>query len=982
MATAQRPPSSKSPLSQSPREVSLNRQDSSQSSDTSNLVSSLTRDISQSPRDGSASPTTSLSMRSDPMRSLDSPSAKGSLDSSPLKQQNNINEAAAISVTASGAMATAMETSTKSTGSAMTMASTTSVTSSAVSSPSTTLKRKSSSSNSKSSSPAPTTTPGGRAITKSSSNVSRIKIQGNSEPRTRPATTVKEAMSPSVAESVRSVFASFIWHEGIVHDAMAVASYLKFHPNLSKNTNNKIPKEDEIADHEAMMANNHKKNQQRHSVEVLSSTVYLNANNIDALDKASTAAALNANVNNKNMAALSIGAAGGEAKSATGATGSATEAIPEDEALQFNDDGSGLPPTIKLLVLLWEDIRSYCVHAILQQVIVASPLHMSAASTVFSSTSKKSIGSEKKSSSSDKERKSRKSKRARDETLQQQQHFLAKAAEEAESAAASTAASVAGKVLEEALCQLCEMCGHYFQHPVTYHMRIAHPGCGGHAGGKGYNSGGHYCSGWAGNCGDGGNKGSSWYLICEKCRENHLRRANPPPPPPPTSALRAAADLAFYEAKKKQQQQHLAGSGKVHRRKSSLSKTSPLSAGAGSSVNSHIIMNNNAMFLLDLSSSSSASAATASQNSTSRKMTTSSMMGGSLSAVSELGALDPNPFPLVPFQCFNTLGVRDSHLRMINDELVLDEVMKSDVIAKDEAASEISPPEQFQNSFTESNNSGSGSSAKKPFGRSVSVGHHGSAAQAFVQSSQQAQTGSGSAEMPDVTRKRNSSCEHSYSPGGGGGGSTSGAGDFLSNPSSALQKLFTVERGRTVVTDILQRPVMSFVLQWNDLESLQIAMTTALRKAACRTYAMQALNWLLRSVSQPACLHDLLWCFVSALESNTSEAMTSNLNEGGGAALDKDKINQKNNVAVGKKDLVLFDHPTEDISIAGEAIQPLPSTFHGLLQTVSDLMLLLPVGSSLQQIAITCWCIKFRPQDHNFLHQSHVFSTISKILSR
>ena len=44
----------------------------------------------------------------------------------------------------------------------------------------------------------------------------------------------------------------------------------------------------------------------------------------------------------------------------------------------------------------------------------------------------------------------------------------------------------------------------------------------------------------------------------------------------------------------------------------------------------------------------------------------------------------------------------------------------------------------------------------------------------------------------------------------------------------------------------------------------------------------------------------------------------------------------------------LFDHPTEDITIAGEAIQPLPSTFHGLLQTVSDLMLLLPVGSSLQ----------------------------------
>jgi hypothetical protein len=29
---------------------------------------------------------------------------------------------------------------------------------------------------------------------------------------------------------------------------------------------------------------------------------------------------------------------------------------------------SGLPPTIGYLVLLWEEIRSYCIHAILQQV--------------------------------------------------------------------------------------------------------------------------------------------------------------------------------------------------------------------------------------------------------------------------------------------------------------------------------------------------------------------------------------------------------------------------------------------------------------------------------------------------------------------------------------------------------------------------------------------------------------------------------------
>lgn len=65
--------------------------------------------------------------------------------------------------------------------------------------------------------------------------------------------------------------------------------------------------------------------------------------------------------------------------------------------------------------------------------------------------------------------------------------------------------------------------------------------------------------------------------------------------------------------------------------------------------------------------------------------------------------------------------------------------------------------------------------------------------------------------------------------------------------------------------EILMRPVMLFVLQQHNLQHLQLAMKQALRRAACRVYAMQALNWLLRSVTQPICLHDLLWWFVSSL---------------------------------------------------------------------------------------------------------------------
>lgn len=37
--------------------------------------------------------------------------------------------------------------------------------------------------------------------------------------------------------------------------------------------------------------------------------------------------------------------------------------------------------------------------------------------------------------------------------------------------------------------------------------------------GRGYNSVGTYCEGWAGNCGEGGKGASSWYLMCDTCRE-------------------------------------------------------------------------------------------------------------------------------------------------------------------------------------------------------------------------------------------------------------------------------------------------------------------------------------------------------------------------------------------------------------------------------------------------------------------------------
>ena len=62
---------------------------------------------------------------------------------------------------------------------------------------------------------------------------------------------------------------------------------------------------------------------------------------------------------------------------ASGSRVAASDAIPENAALHFDNSirqmaESGLPPTVGYLVLLWEEIRSYCIHAILQQVKFAS----------------------------------------------------------------------------------------------------------------------------------------------------------------------------------------------------------------------------------------------------------------------------------------------------------------------------------------------------------------------------------------------------------------------------------------------------------------------------------------------------------------------------------------------------------------------------------------------------------------------------------
>ena len=247
-----------------------------------------------------------------------------------------------------------------------------------------------------------------------------------------------QALSPAVAECQRAVYAAFLWHQGLVHDAMASSFHLKLHPSLSKEMIHQGTKGSEDSTVGERKESSEKK-----------------------LDEG-TVKKEDGPITEEKKEPI-------EKKS-----------FPKDEYRKSNKEGPTLPPTLSHLVTFWEEISAKVLE------ISNQPLRPPKIPSIVRELQKEF---EEHKKSEDKKKKEAK------------------------------------KPLEKAQQQgpaLCELCDGSYSDPVTYHMKEAHPGCGKHAGGFGYNSRGSFCSGWAGNCGDGGKGGSTWYLMCKDCHEKYL----------------------------------------------------------------------------------------------------------------------------------------------------------------------------------------------------------------------------------------------------------------------------------------------------------------------------------------------------------------------------------------------------------------------------------------------------------------------------
>ncbi|XP_048151617.1 E3 ubiquitin-protein ligase MYCBP2 isoform X15 [Corvus hawaiiensis] len=695
----------------------------------------------------------------------------------------------------------------------------------------------------------------------------------------KPIEPAKQAMSPSVAECARAVFAAFLWHEGIVHDAMACSSFLKFNPELSKEH---APIRSSLTQPPAEEKETKLKN--RHSLEISSA---LNMFNISPhgpdISKMGSI--------NKNKVLSMLKEPPLHEKCEDGKTETTSFETSSHHTIKSK---SPLPLTLQHLVAFWEDISLATIKAASQNMIFPSPGSCA-------------VLKKKESDKDNKKAKKEKKKKEKVETRPRGNLF----GEMAQLA-------VGGPEKDT----ICELCGESHPYPVTYHMRQAHPGCGRYAGGQGYNSIGHFCGGWAGNCGDGGIGGSTWYLVCDRCREKYLREKQ------------AAAREKIKQSRRKPMQV------KTPR--------------ALPTMEAHQVIKANALYLLSLSSAAEPSIlcyhpAKAFQ----------SQLPSLKEGISE-------DFPIkMPCLYLQTLA-RHHHENFVgyqDDNLFQDEMRylrstsvpapyisvtpdaSPNVFEEPESNMKSMPPSLETSPITDTD-----LAKRTVFQRSYSV----------VASEYDKQHSILPARVKAIPRRRVNS------------GDAEVGSSLLRHPSPELSRLISAHSSLSKGERNFQWPVLAFVIQHHDLEGLEIAMKQALRKSACRVFAMEAFNWLLCNVIQTTSLHDILWHFVASLTPAPVEPEEEEDEE--------NKSNKEN--AEQEKDTRVCEHPLSDIVIAGEAAHPLPHTFHRLLQTISDLMMSLPSGSALQQMALRCWSLKFKQSDHQFLHQSNVFHHINNILSK
>ena len=302
---------------------------------------------------------------------------------------------------------------------------------------------------------------------KSSAESSHEEKEEDQQPA-KPAPVAKQALSPAVAECQRAIFAAFLWQESLVYDAMASATFLKFSPDLTKELRrDPVIKEEEGEEEGEKPPKAEDDSQGPEEREIAppaggEEDEWISVKDSDIANESEFVIAKESSTKDPDSVASAR-------NKSEGTPPTAAKPLPPL-----------LPPTLSHLVTFWDEISGKVTES---------------SSLPFPSPKVPGLAQELQSRYEQEKKEIEKRKKDKDKKAP------------APAGGGST---------------MCELCDQSFPDPVTYHMKDLHPGCGKHANGWGYNSRGTFCSGWAGNCGDGGRGGSTWYLLCKDCHSRYM----------------------------------------------------------------------------------------------------------------------------------------------------------------------------------------------------------------------------------------------------------------------------------------------------------------------------------------------------------------------------------------------------------------------------------------------------------------------------
>ncbi|CAH2036091.1 unnamed protein product, partial [Iphiclides podalirius] len=219
-------------------------------------------------------------------------------------------------------------------------------------------------------------------------------------------------------------------------------------------------------------------------------------------------------------------------------------------------------------------------------------------------------------------------------------------------------------------------------------------------------------------------------------------------------------------------------------------------------------------------------------------------------------------------------------------------------------------------------------------------------------------------ERPPLARTASPSARDTFS--------ASAGSSLLAQPSAALRRLIGCGDGEGAAVSAIEAPavdpaalfrspVLGFILSRPDLQAHRQKMNAAARINTVRQYACEALNWLLRSTTQPTCVQDVMWWFCESLSQFSSAPPPPCVVEES-----KDVAGPSSQPVVGEGSA---SASTSALCPGGRSVRGSRAALHAFLGSVSALAPSLHPASAPGLQAVRCWALQYSQHDRTFLHR-------------